>query len=43
MPKLRHLFPDYADDDRFWSKPLATRALPGPVSTPTMPEMVSAK
>jgi alkanesulfonate monooxygenase SsuD/methylene tetrahydromethanopterin reductase-like flavin-dependent oxidoreductase (luciferase family) len=43
MPKLRHLFPDYADDDRFWSKPLATRALPGPVSTPTMPEMVSAE
>ena len=43
MPKLRHLFPDFADDDRFWSKPLARRAVPGPVSTPIMPEMVPAK
>jgi hypothetical protein len=43
MPKLRHLFPDYADDDRFWSKPLARRAVPGPVSTQAMPELVPAK
>ena len=29
MPKLRHLFPEYADDQRFWCKPLAKRAKPG--------------
>jgi hypothetical protein len=29
MPKLRHLFPEYADDGRFWCKPLANRAVPG--------------
>ena len=28
MPKLRHLWPDYADDNRFWCKPLASRRLP---------------
>ncbi|MDE1174826.1 MAG: LLM class flavin-dependent oxidoreductase [Parvibaculaceae bacterium] len=29
MPKLRHMFPDYADDDRFWCKPLSRRVTPG--------------
>src|SRR5580693_5840430 len=29
MPKLRNVFPDYADDDRFWCKPLARRVTPG--------------
>ncbi len=30
MPKLRNVFPDYADDNRFWCKPLAKRARPEP-------------
>ena len=29
MPKLRNIFPEYADDGRFWCKPLAKRATPG--------------
>src|ERR1700761_1237411 len=29
MPKLRHLFPEHASDDRFWCKPLAKQAVPG--------------
>ena len=29
MPKLRNMFPDYADDDRFWCKPLAKRVAAG--------------
>jgi len=29
MPRLRHLFPEYADDQRFWCKPLNKRAVPG--------------
>ncbi|HKV05357.1 MAG TPA: LLM class flavin-dependent oxidoreductase [Candidatus Acidoferrales bacterium] len=29
MPKLRNIFPEYADDNRFWCKPLAKRATPG--------------
>jgi alkanesulfonate monooxygenase SsuD/methylene tetrahydromethanopterin reductase-like flavin-dependent oxidoreductase (luciferase family) len=29
MPKLRNVFPEYADDGRFWCKPLAKRATPG--------------
>ena len=29
MPKLRNVFPEYADDGRFWCKPLAKRAKPG--------------
>ena len=28
IPKLRHLFPEYADDDRFWCKPLPRRVTP---------------
>ena len=23
LPKLRNMFPDYADDNRFWCKPIA--------------------
>jgi hypothetical protein len=37
MPHLRNMFPDYADDDRFWCKPLEKRvtsgALPGDFPT----------
>ncbi|MBZ5610170.1 MAG: LLM class flavin-dependent oxidoreductase [Acidobacteriia bacterium] len=29
MPKLRGIFSEYADDNRFWCKPLAKRARPG--------------
>lgn len=29
MPKLRNMFPDYADDDRFWAKPLDKRVTSG--------------
>jgi hypothetical protein len=29
MPKLRNMFPDYADDGRFWCKPLAERVKAG--------------
>ncbi len=29
MPKLRNMFPEYADDNRFWCKPLAKQATPG--------------
>ena len=29
MPKLRNMFPEYADDDRFWCKPIAKRVTPG--------------
>ncbi|MBK6962313.1 MAG: hypothetical protein IPH23_14795 [Gammaproteobacteria bacterium] len=32
MPKLRNMWPEYADDTRFWCQPLAKRATPGPVS-----------
>jgi alkanesulfonate monooxygenase SsuD/methylene tetrahydromethanopterin reductase-like flavin-dependent oxidoreductase (luciferase family) len=28
IPKLQHLFPEYADDGRFWCKPLPKRAEP---------------
>jgi hypothetical protein len=34
MPKLRNMFPDYADDDRFWCRPLPTRAVPAELSQP---------
>jgi alkanesulfonate monooxygenase SsuD/methylene tetrahydromethanopterin reductase-like flavin-dependent oxidoreductase (luciferase family) len=29
MPKLRNMFPDFADDDRFWAKPLDKRVSAG--------------
>jgi hypothetical protein len=28
MPKLRSLFPEYAEDERFWCHPLPKRATP---------------
>jgi len=28
IPKLRHLFPEYSSDERFWCKPLPQRAKP---------------
>ena len=37
MPKLRNIFPEYADDNRFWCKPLPKRAKPG--SLPVTPEL----
>ena len=35
MPHLRNMFPEYADDDRFWCHPIAKRAVPG--SLPAAP------
>jgi hypothetical protein len=35
MPKLRNVFPDYADEDRFWCKPIAKRVKAG--SLPAAP------
>jgi hypothetical protein len=29
IPKLRHLYSEYADDGRFWCKPMAKRVKPG--------------
>jgi hypothetical protein len=29
MPKLRGLFPEYDNDQRFWCRPLPKRATPG--------------
>jgi alkanesulfonate monooxygenase SsuD/methylene tetrahydromethanopterin reductase-like flavin-dependent oxidoreductase (luciferase family) len=37
MPKLRNFFPEYANDHRFWCKPLSKRARPG--SLPAAPEL----
>ncbi|HEX5228462.1 MAG TPA: LLM class flavin-dependent oxidoreductase [Bryobacteraceae bacterium] len=31
IPKLRHLFPEYANDGRFWCKPLTKRATPAAI------------
>jgi alkanesulfonate monooxygenase SsuD/methylene tetrahydromethanopterin reductase-like flavin-dependent oxidoreductase (luciferase family) len=33
MPRLRHIFPEHADDNRFWCKPLPQRARPGNLPT----------
>jgi alkanesulfonate monooxygenase SsuD/methylene tetrahydromethanopterin reductase-like flavin-dependent oxidoreductase (luciferase family) len=38
MPKLRHLHPDYAGDDRFWCKPLKKRAKPGSLPSEPQPQ-----
>jgi hypothetical protein len=35
MPKLRNVFPDWADDDRFWCHPLNKRVTAG--SLPASP------
>lgn len=32
MPQLRNMWPDYADDDRFWCHPLGRRAEPAPIA-----------
>jgi hypothetical protein len=29
LPHLRNIFPEWADDDRFWCKPLSKLAKPG--------------
>ena len=42
MPQLRNQWPEYADDNRFWCKPLAHRVVPAPVQQPA-PAMVPAK
>jgi alkanesulfonate monooxygenase SsuD/methylene tetrahydromethanopterin reductase-like flavin-dependent oxidoreductase (luciferase family) len=41
MPKLRDMWPDYADDNRFWCKPIAKRAVPAPIVG--APQLVPAK
>ena len=41
MPKLRNVFPEYADDGRFWCKPLAKRATPGKL--PAEPELAGVE
>ena len=33
MPKLRNMFPEYANDDRFWCQPLDKRVKPGSLPT----------
>jgi len=38
MPRLRNIFPEYADDHRFWCKPMAKRVKAG--SLPQMQETV---
>jgi alkanesulfonate monooxygenase SsuD/methylene tetrahydromethanopterin reductase-like flavin-dependent oxidoreductase (luciferase family) len=40
MPKLRNIFPDYADDTRFWARPLQTRVTSG--SLPPAPTRAPA-
>ena len=40
MPKLRGLYPELANDDRFWCKPLEKRVTPG--SLPKAPESAAA-
>lgn len=40
MPKLRNMFPEYKDDDRFWCKPMAQPAVPG--SLPNEQAVVAA-
>jgi alkanesulfonate monooxygenase SsuD/methylene tetrahydromethanopterin reductase-like flavin-dependent oxidoreductase (luciferase family) len=42
MPKLRDIWPDYADDNRFWCSPLAERAVPARLPE-TYPEAVPAQ
>ena len=34
MPKLRNMFPEHANDNRFWCQPLARRASPGNLPEP---------
>jgi hypothetical protein len=37
------MFPDYADDDRFWCKPLAKQARPGSLPSERDAALVAAK
>ena len=41
MPKLRNMFPDWADDNRFWTTPLKNRVTAGslPKQAPTSAEL----
>jgi alkanesulfonate monooxygenase SsuD/methylene tetrahydromethanopterin reductase-like flavin-dependent oxidoreductase (luciferase family) len=41
MPKLRNMFPDWADDNRFWTQPLDSRVTSGrlPKQAPTREEL----
>jgi len=41
MPKLRNMFPDWADDNRFWTTPLKNRVTSGslPKQAPTSAEL----
>jgi len=43
MPKLRNMFPEWADDNRFWSSPMAERARPGslPADAPSRAELLA--
>ena len=41
MPHLRNQWPEYADDNRFWCKPITKRAVPAPIAG--APELVPAK
>jgi hypothetical protein len=49
MPKLRDMFPEHADDNRFWAKPLPKRAKPAPLPSgfgtkpQSIPQSVPAK
>jgi hypothetical protein len=41
MPKLQNMFPDWDDDNRFWTTPLKTRVTPGslPRQAPTAADL----
>jgi hypothetical protein len=43
MPKLRNIFPEYADDDRFWCKPLEQRVTAGSLPPAPMRAPASAQ
>jgi alkanesulfonate monooxygenase SsuD/methylene tetrahydromethanopterin reductase-like flavin-dependent oxidoreductase (luciferase family) len=36
LPQLRDMWPEFADDGRFWCKPLARRAVPAPLAAPEL-------
>ena len=44
MPKLRNVFPDWADDNRFWTTPLSRRVTAGalPKQAPTSADLAKA-
>ena len=43
MPKLRNMFPDWDDDNRFWTQPLKNRVTSGslPKQAPTRAELAA--